>query len=165
MTEIERKALAWVNEVEENRGWARSVTVDRHFSSLSEALCRAIERIEELEATEHDCQGCGYAEPLMESQEKHEAFRQEVSDAVEAYSEYLGSRIAFNQYLQRFIIPKPDPLVAVAREMTLLDGVVRTANQKAAIREGRAGNTATNDFYDRLRAALAARGLEIREVQ
>lgn len=160
MTEIERKALAWVNEVEENRGWARSVTVDRHFSSLSEALCRAIERVEELETTERDCIDCDYAKPLMELQAEFEAFKREVSDAVEE-----AHRVRNTNNLTRFIIAKPDPLVAVAREMTLLDGVVRTANQKAAIREGRAGNTATNDFYDRLRAALAARGLEIREVQ
>jgi len=36
--------------------------------------------------------------------------------------------------------------------------------QKAAIREGRAANTAADDFYDRLRTALPARGLKLVEV-
>lgn len=66
--------------------------------------------------------------------------------------------------LAPFILPAPDPLVELAREMTLLDGVVRTDNQKAAIREGRAGNTASDDFYDRLRTALASRQYEVRKI-
>ena len=53
----------------------------------------------------------------------------------------------------------------IAREMTLLDGVVRTDSQKAAIRQGRAGNTASDDFYDRLRTALAARGYKIERIE
>jgi len=57
------------------------------------------------------------------------------------------------------MLPAPvDPLVAIAREMTLLDGVVRTDNQKAAIRAGRAGQSASEDFYDRLRTAISACG-------
>ena len=65
-----------------------------------------------------------------------------------------------------FILPEPDPdpLVEIAREMALLDGVVRTDNQKAAIREGRAGSTASDDFYDRLRTALPARGYRIERI-
>ena len=66
--------------------------------------------------------------------------------------------------LAPFILPALDPLVEIAREMTLLDGVVRTDNQKAAIREGRAGSTASEDFYDRLRAAMQARGYEWRKI-
>ena len=98
--------------------------------------------------------------------EAHAKFRQEVSDAVEQWrSKYLLDR-RMREDMARFIIPKPkpDPLAQVAREMVLLDGVVRTDNQKAAIREGRAANTAADDFYDRLRTALAARGLKLVEV-
>ena len=98
--------------------------------------------------------------------EAHAKFRQEVSDAVEQWrSKYLLDR-RMREDMARFIIPKPkpDPLAQVAREMVLLDGVVRTDNQKAAIREGRAANTAADDFYDRLRTALASRGLKLVEV-
>ena len=66
--------------------------------------------------------------------------------------------------LHDFILPAPDPLAEIAREMTLLDGVVRTDNQKAAIREGHAGNTASEDFYDRLRAAMQARGYQVTKI-
>lgn len=161
MTDIDPKALEHACQCA-----GRSV---HHFDRMALDLplrasiiahARAIERIEALEATERDC--CDYAKPLMELQAEFEAFRREVSDVLE----YVRDNTTYEVHpkLWRFILPKPDPLVEVAREMTLLDGVVRTDNQKAAIREGRAGNTASNDFYDRLRAALAARGLEIREV-
>ena len=100
----------------------------------------------------------------------HAQFRQEVSDAVEEWhGRWVGageSHSYFMSLFSRFIIPKPkpDPLAQVAREMVLLDGVVRTDSQKAAIREGRAANTAADDFYDRLRTALPARGLKLVEV-
>ena len=78
--------------------------------------------------------------------EQHEAFRQEVSDAVEeAKRAYGGHREAFDQ-LDRFIIAKPDPLV---------DALLETF-PRANGAEGMAAD---------LRAALAARGLEIREKQ
>jgi hypothetical protein len=74
--------------------------------------------------------------------ERHEAFRQEVSDAV---VEYFGPKhldvILAGHLLSRFIIPaaKPDPLVeALAMCGSLMDA-------------------------DELRAALEARGFEIRE--
>ena len=75
-----------------------------------------------------------------------------------------GLRAFYNPWNRKEPQPEPEPLVEVAREMVLLDGVVRTDNQKAAIREGRAANIASDDFYDRLRAALAARGLKLVEV-
>ena len=104
---------------------------------------------------------------LSRSLEAHAASRQDVSDAVEHYldqwRDHTPSREVFTCQFAHFIITKPDPLAQVAREMVLLDGVVRTDNQKAAIREGRAANTAADDFYDRLRAALAARGLKLVE--
>ena len=97
MTDIEKKALALVNEVYKERGYAVYQRQCRHDSEWFEALCRAIEQ--------------------------HEAFRQEVSDAVEAALSVFdqlvlddrgeaalrGARLVF----ARFIIAKPDPLVEV----------------------------------------------------
>ena len=95
--------------------------------------------------------------------EEFDAFKQDVSDALH---EYFGELTEPDEIavFGRFILPKPDPLIYLAREMVLLDGVVRTDSQKAAIREGRAANTAADDFYDRLRTALPARGLKLVEV-
>jgi len=102
---------------------------------------------------------------LLLNEAAHAQFRQEVSDAVNGFARYCTvTDTPFPTDLSRFIIPKPDPLIYLAREMVLLDGVVRTDSQKAAIREGRADNTAADDFYDRLRTALPARGLKLVEV-
>ena len=96
MTEIEQKALALLNKVRSERGGLH-VDLSRDVSS-QEALCRAIER--------------------------HEAFRQEVSDvaqeATEIIEHWSGDR-AGAKCLQDFIIPKPepDPLVDVLLEMDL----------------------------------------------
>lgn len=155
---IEQEAMALVNE---------TITTE-HFRVLPQyvdkvVLCRALEQLR----AEREAHAATKAE--------YGAFRQEVSDTVEeAMSELVKvgdaatrAGLAYN-YFARFLIPKPkpepEPLVEVAREMVLLDGVVRTDNQKAAIREGRAANIASDDFYDRLRAALAARGLKLVEV-
>ena len=90
MTEIEKKALALVNEVQAERSHAGSPW--NSPTILNEALYRAIER--------------------------HEAFAQEVSEAAEQAIAFLGrqsekqprGRLAIA--LARFIIPKPvDPLV------------------------------------------------------
>lgn len=90
--------------------------------------------------------------------EQHEAtkqefsdFRQEVSDAVELSidrSGHDGLRAGhINEYLGRFIIPapKPDPLVDVMKDLSWDE------------------ETAAEDWATDLRAALDARGLEIRE--
>jgi len=76
--------------------------------------------------------------------EQHEAFRQEVSDAVVSYFQPYDSPIGF----QRFIIhePKPDPLVEVLHE-------VDTGPEWDS----------PEDYCNKIRAALEARGLEIRE--
>lgn len=119
MTDIEQKALALVNEVQADWNYKLgSLAFNRDRDAFCEALCRAIEQ--------------------------HEAFRQEVSDAVVSYFQPYDSPIGF----QRFIIPKPkpDPLVEV------LD----------ALRDGRADPT-TESYAKFLRAALEARGFEIRE--
>ena len=108
----------------------------------------------------------------------HVAFRQGVSDAARdavAMLDEMAKPLLMDHNVKErlekarsvlapLIIAKPDPLIYLAREMVLLDGVIRTDSQKAAIREGRAANTAADDFYDRLRTALPARGLKLVEV-
>ena len=88
MTDIEKKALALVNEVQAERGGPPYFsTFRRSGSSMSGALCRAVEQREAAE-------------------QKLQDFRQEVSDAVSQYAdEFVPAD------LQRFIITKPDPLV------------------------------------------------------
>jgi hypothetical protein len=116
MTDIEQKALALVNEVGEERMGMLAGHINREITT-HEALCRAIEQ--------------------------HEAFKQEVSDAVD-YA--LATPDAVD--LRRFIIPKPkpDPLVEALDEL----------------KDGRDAPT-TESYAAFLRAALEARGLEIRE--
>ena len=117
MTDIEKKALALVNEVAAERG-TEYPCVDRRNDARWEALCRAIEQREAAE-------------------QKLQDFRQEVSDAVSQYAdEFVPAD------LQRFIITKPDPLVEAMADC----GVDRFES-----------------WADQLRAALEARGLEIRE--
>ena len=122
MTNIEQKALELVNEVcTGERGMAPYPCVDRCNDSRWEALCRAIEQ--------------------------HEAFRQEVSDAVVEYfdCEQNGSRSMLEvaeTRLQRFIITKPDPLVDVINDAD----------------EAQKGWASAKDYAQHLRAALAKRG-------
>ena len=77
---------------------------------------------------------------------EHEAFRQEVSDVVEAYLN-PNNRI-YSRTLYKFIIPKPkpDPLVAVLHE-------VDTGPEWDS----------PEDYCNKIRAALDALGFEIRE--
>ena len=78
--------------------------------------------------------------------EQHEAFRQEVSDAITGFDEY-GTEAAWER-LSRFIIAKPDPLVEVLQEIS-----------------GEGGYDNFEHYAYRLRSALEARDLEIREKQ
>ena len=122
MTEIEAKALALVREVLAERDLSDKRAVRREVSPYTEALCRAIEA--------------------------HEAFKQEVSDAlVDYFGEHLVAEDG-GDALASFIIPNPDPLVRVINEVIYAqpDGDINEA-------------TMAKD----LRAALEARGLEIRE--
>lgn len=112
MTPIEQKALALVNEIAKDRGTSYPL-VDRKNDSRWEALCRAIER--------------------------EQAFRQEVSDAVERY---WSCGATPPPYMARFIVAKPDPLVEALAECEF---------------------TYLKDSGERLRAALKARGLKIVE--
>ena len=122
MTETEKKALALVNEV------CRSDFKDlggTYRNNLLDALLLAIEQ--------------------------HEAFRQEVSGAVEAvfagYHDAPIPWVVMRRKLEPFIIPKPDPLVEALNDLLW------------------AYDDNGNAMADQLRAALAARGLEIREKQ
>jgi hypothetical protein len=112
MTDIEAKALALVNEVNTERSMSLYCSINRKFKD-HEALCRAIEQ--------------------------HEAFKQEVSDIVEACKN--GGANEWRN-LNRFIIPKPkpDPLEDVLEDICI-------APHHAKI----------------IRAALDALGFEIRE--
>ena len=128
MTDIEQKALALVNEIEREEGENELTRRIMRGLIIDEALCRAIEQ--------------------------HEAFRQEVSDAVgdtlfmvETHCDGEAVALVSNR-LMRFIIPKPkpDPLVEIIGELD----------------DGAWGETKA-EYADRFRAALEARGLEIRE--
>lgn len=123
MTDIELKALALLNEVEAERSTPDWEDVCRSSLTSSEALCRAIER--------------------------HEAFRQEVSDAVEHLLDGPVGLGTASSHLKRFILPKPvDPLVEVLTDIS-----------------GEGGFDNYDHMAHRLHQALAARGLEIREVE
>ena len=122
MTDIEKKALALVNETSPvERADLRACTRDQ----FREALCRAIEQ--------------------------HEAFRQEVSDAITGFDEY-GTEAAWEK-LSRFIIAKPDPLVEVIA---------------TALREGSPfDEDGSHDYTAEAKAvasAIRARGLEVRKI-
>ena len=122
MTDIDQKARDMVHEVLRESELPREPTpITREYWK---ALCRAIEQ--------------------------HEAFKQEVSDAV---VDYFGPKhldvILAGHLLSRFIIPapKPDPLIEVLRSVG-----------------GDDRDYCDYDIYVKeIRAALEARGLEIRE--
>jgi hypothetical protein len=89
-----------------------------------------------------------YFEALCRAIEQHEAFKQEVSDAL---VDYFGEHLVADDggdALASFVIPKPkpDPLVEILE-------VVRVDPKVAS----------TQEYVDAIRAALEARGLEIRE--
>ena len=121
---IEQKALALVNEVRAERRLTLYEAPNTRHTSFFKALCRAIEQ--------------------------HEAFRQEVSDAVVEHIRMTDedcSAIWCNvtrENLDRFIIAKPDPLVEAVKGMGL---------------KPKGGY----DWAYEFRTALAARGLKIVE--
>lgn len=158
MTDTEVKALALTNEVQREHGLPIAKWHGRSSSTMLvpfEVLCRVIEREAATEAR--------HAAELRELKERFSEAAWRVYKVLK-HSPDAGVNWMADGILSPFILPAPDPLVELAREMTLLDGVVRTDNQKAAIREGRAGNTASDDFYDRLRTALASRQYEVRKI-
>jgi len=88
---------------------------------------------------------CSIVETLYRAIKQREAYEQKVSDVILKFAQNWSYENFFE--LKQFIIPKPkpDPLVEVMREATA----------KSSICE--------NDFAANIRAALEARGLEIRE--
>jgi len=112
MTEAEKKALALLNEFSD---YEVPDLDEAQYSTAIQALCRAIEQ--------------------------HEAFKREVSDAIEL--NWSGSNFGPPAHLVRFIIPKPDPLVEVWDHMIVT------------------GNFGPLAF----RAAIEARGLTITETK
>jgi len=111
---------------------------------------RLRQSIEQLTDHQRECAGrdytctCGYDDAR---DSRLEAFKQEVSDAVFAY--YGGYHNASGEPLERFIIgkPKPDPLVEVLNSLW--------GDSFSHFDDPEAGQL--------FRAALEARGLEIRE--
>jgi len=113
MTGIEQKALALVNKVLDELKAKRQTKIMRKNFYTEEALCRAIEQ--------------------------HEAFRQEVSDAIVfALKVYGGHRTALDP-LRRFIITKPDPLV---------EALEATGDDEAVERAWRLRNFMANSGYE-----------------
>lgn len=88
MTDIEQKALALVNDARINPSYPYSRLSEVSSKLAINALCHAIEQ--------------------------HEAFRQEVSDALEKRGFYIDDRD-----LGRFIIAKADPLAECLLELDL----------------------------------------------
>jgi hypothetical protein len=122
MTDIEDKALALLNEVRKGANPESEVTFVCRDLYDHEALCRAIEQ--------------------------HEAFRQEVSDAVVKAIRFCkdGRPASAAGAIGAFVIPAPktDPLVDV-----FCKGLWSEAGLSISTKE--------------IRAALDARGLEIKE--
>lgn len=85
---------------------------------------------------------------LAEQAEGFEAFKREVSDAIEL--NWSGSNFGPPAHLARFILPKPDPVLAPLVE---------------ALAEYDPDNLPNEADAENLRAALAKRGLEIREIE
>ncbi len=127
MTEIEKQALALINEIRRKRGDAPVDVIDRKWSGRDEALCRLIER--------------------------HEAFRQEVSKELVEAGYCPRDKLT---PLARFILPKPaDPLVEAMQDAAI--GAAAAMGLKLT------GYNVEQEAADRLRKALAARGLKIVE--
>ena len=85
-------------------------------------------------------------EALCRAIEKHEAYKQDVSATL--IDEYGEEFCRDHSRFARFIIAKPDPLVEVINDA---DDMVRKPDAPS--------------YAEAIRAALAARGLEIREKQ
>ena len=81
-------------------------------------------------------------EALCRAIEQHEAFKREVSDAVEAvFAGYYDAPIPWvvmRRKLEPFIIPKTDPLVEVMQDWWDTDGYANIETFRAAI-EARGG--------------------------
>lgn len=149
MTDTEAKAMALVSidpKALEHACLCAGRSV-HHFDRMGDDLplrasivahARAIERLEATEAR--------HAAELREQAERFDAFRQDVSDAVEGFWNYCRTtNTPFPADLTPFILPAPDPLVEAF----------------ASLPVGFAGCV---DGADALRAAMQARGYEWRKI-
>jgi hypothetical protein len=127
VTDIEQKALALVSQHGQFK--ALRVALEQHEATKQKAADTEQQLIDAMQSG------------IARAEAQHEAFRQEVSDAVEAYLN-PNNRI-YSRTLHKFIIPapKPDPLVEAFD--AVWPGIDRT-------------------MVKAIRAALEARGLEIR---
>ena len=119
MTEIEQKALALLNKVNTERNRKAATFVFVDRSS------------------------CVLTEALCRAIEQHEAFKREVSDEIAKLGCWPDT-----VNLQRFILPKPDPLVEA-----WLDAFPGNHREDSV------------EECEKIRAALAKRGLEVREIE
>ena len=87
--------------------------------------------------------GLPYFKVLCRAIEQHEAFKREVSDEIAKLGCWPDT-----VNLQRFILPKPDPLVAA-----WLDAFPGNHREDSV------------EECEKIRAALAKRGLEVREIE
>jgi hypothetical protein len=148
MTDIEQKALALVNE---EAGYDYIHARDMANKSYEiEALCRAIEQHEATKQKAADTEQQlidAMQSGIARAEAQHEAFKQKVSDALVWYFDSKESCVSYA--LRDFIIipaPKPDPLVEVLKE----------SDEEFALEWDYAPQAKA------IRAALEARGLEIR---
>jgi hypothetical protein len=114
VTDTEKKALALVNEVSDGTAAADRIEQLEREKAVVSDLWEQQKQI----ALDYlaDCnKAADHIEALCRAIEQHEAFKQEVSDAVEAYLN-PNNRI-YSHTLNQFIIPKPkpDPLVEVVK--------------------------------------------------
>lgn len=139
MTETEKKALALVNEACKSDFKDLGLT---YRNNILDALLLAIER--------HETDITDLQAEYDEVCKLFEAFRQEVSDAVEDAVALIENEEPYNavDLLSRFIIAKPDPLVDAWLD-AFPGNHIDDAREECA----------------KISAALAARGLEIREKQ
>ena len=157
MTDIKEKALALLNKVRAERRYLPLTAIYRDTDTDVEALCRAIEqheatkrelsdfRQEASDAVEAITEACNdHANTVIQLRAELSDFRQKVSDAVGHVLMNLGARHWAENHLNIFIIPKPkpDPLVEA---LTKAGWGMPEINAKE------------------IRAALDARGLEIKE--
>lgn len=138
-------------------------TDDRHVSAdIMAAALKGLKQINEIEQKAQalllkaqgeypSCDPYTAAVLVLERAiEQHEAFKQEVSDAVSDYFQYEDNAACKRLYAFIIPAPKPDPLV----------GVHECLEEAFA----RNGEDLTEHTY-RFRAALEARGLKIMEVK
>jgi hypothetical protein len=120
MTDIEAKALALVNEVLAERELPLKLQMCRLSQAQDEALCRAIEA-HEADKVAHASQIYAMHSRIAQTEEQHEAFKQEVSDAVAKAIDHIkdGRSASAAGAIGAFVIrkPKPDPLVDVVARL------------------------------------------------